>query len=165
MRCCTVFAAFSGAADAPRTCVRLGRLVQAYNQAAATLNLLRGFSTGGYAGLQRVLQWNLDFMDKSDEGQARAAARGQAAGSAQQPHAGQLMCGVAEGEIRKRRTPSLQIRKWARSFVELETAEGAVSCDGSASRTVHRLLRREARVGSRRRTWSSRSVSTRPSSS
>ena len=46
------------------------RLVQAYNQAAATLNLLRGFSTGGYAGLQRVTQWNLDFMDKSDEGQA-----------------------------------------------------------------------------------------------
>jgi hypothetical protein len=47
----------------------LRRLVQAYNQAAATLNLLRGFSTGGYAGLQRVTQWNLDFMDKSDEGQ------------------------------------------------------------------------------------------------
>jgi 3-deoxy-D-arabino-heptulosonate 7-phosphate (DAHP) synthase class II len=26
------------------------RLVRAYNQSAATLNLLRGFSTGGYAG-------------------------------------------------------------------------------------------------------------------
>ncbi len=50
----------------------LHRLVQAYNQAAATLNLLRGFSTGGYAGLQRVTQWNLDFMDKSDEGQVRS---------------------------------------------------------------------------------------------
>ena len=50
-------------------CPAVHRLVQAYNQAAATLNLLRGFSTGGYAGLQRVTQWNLDFMDKSDEGQ------------------------------------------------------------------------------------------------
>ncbi|EIE23839.1 3-deoxy-D-arabino-heptulosonate 7-phosphate synthetase [Coccomyxa subellipsoidea C-169] len=46
------------------------RLVQAYNQAAATLNLLRGFATGGYAGLQRVMEWNLDFMGKSDEGRA-----------------------------------------------------------------------------------------------
>lgn len=46
------------------------RLVRAYNQSAATLNLLRGFSTGGYAGLNRVTQWNLEFMGKSDEGQA-----------------------------------------------------------------------------------------------
>jgi 3-deoxy-7-phosphoheptulonate synthase len=46
------------------------RLVQAYNQSAATLNLLRGFSTGGYAGLNRVTQWNLDFMQNSDEGKA-----------------------------------------------------------------------------------------------
>lgn len=46
------------------------RLVKAYNQSAATLNLLRGFSTGGYAGLARVTQWNLDFMNNSDEGKA-----------------------------------------------------------------------------------------------
>ena len=25
---------------------------------------------GGYAGLQRVMEWNLDFMAKSDEGRA-----------------------------------------------------------------------------------------------
>jgi 3-deoxy-7-phosphoheptulonate synthase len=46
------------------------RLVRAYNQSAATLNLLRGFSTGGYAGLTRIAQWNLDFMANSDEGKA-----------------------------------------------------------------------------------------------
>lgn len=46
------------------------RLVRAYNQSAATLNLLRGFSYGGYAGLSRVSKWNLDFMQKSHEGQA-----------------------------------------------------------------------------------------------
>jgi 3-deoxy-D-arabino-heptulosonate 7-phosphate (DAHP) synthase class II len=45
----------------------VGRLVRAYNQSAATLNLLRGFSTGGYASLDRVLKWNLDFMSNSDE--------------------------------------------------------------------------------------------------
>ena len=48
------------------------RLIRAYNQSAATLNLLRGFATGGYAGLQRVMQWNLDFMAKSDEGRLYA---------------------------------------------------------------------------------------------
>ena len=48
-------------------------MVEAYNQSAATLNLLRGFSTGGYAGLQRVTQWNLEFMGNSDEGQVRQA--------------------------------------------------------------------------------------------
>lgn len=44
--------------------------MRAYNQSAATLNLLRGFSTGGYAGLDRIAQWNLDFMTNSDEGKA-----------------------------------------------------------------------------------------------
>lgn len=44
--------------------------MRAYNQSAATLNLLRGFSTGGYAGLDRIAQWNLDFMANSDEGKA-----------------------------------------------------------------------------------------------
>ena len=46
------------------------RLVKAYNQSASTLNLLRGFASGGYAGLDRVTQWNLDFMSSSDEGKA-----------------------------------------------------------------------------------------------
>lgn len=42
-----------------------GRMVQAYNQAAATLNLLRAFSQGGYADLTKVHQWNLSFVDSS----------------------------------------------------------------------------------------------------
>lgn len=42
--------------------------MQAYNQSAATMNLLRAFSTGGYAGLDRVAQWNLEFMGNSKEG-------------------------------------------------------------------------------------------------
>lgn len=44
------------------------RLVRAYNQSAATMNLLRAFSTGGYAGLGRVSKWNLEFMEKTSEG-------------------------------------------------------------------------------------------------
>lgn len=42
-----------------------GRMLQAYNQAAATLNLLRAFAQGGYADLTKVHQWNLSFIDKS----------------------------------------------------------------------------------------------------
>jgi 3-deoxy-7-phosphoheptulonate synthase len=38
------------------------RLLQAYGQAAATLNLLRAFATGGYADLHNVHRWTLDFI-------------------------------------------------------------------------------------------------------
>lgn len=44
------------------------RMVKAYSQAAATLNLLRSFATGGYAAMQRVTQWNLDFTSNSEQG-------------------------------------------------------------------------------------------------
>ena len=38
------------------------RIVQAYNQSAATLNLVRAFAQGGYADLHRVNKWMLDFV-------------------------------------------------------------------------------------------------------
>ncbi len=41
------------------------RQKRAYMQAAATLNLLRAFATGGYANLHQVHKWNLDFMARS----------------------------------------------------------------------------------------------------
>ncbi|MTV29088.1 hypothetical protein FTX61_27510, partial [Nitriliruptoraceae bacterium ZYF776] len=44
------------------------RLIRAYCQSAATLNLLRAFATGGYAAMQRVTQWNLDFTENSEAG-------------------------------------------------------------------------------------------------
>ncbi len=37
------------------------RMLQAYTQAAATLNLLRAFSTGGYADVHKVHAWTLGF--------------------------------------------------------------------------------------------------------
>ena len=44
------------------------RMIRAYCQSAATLNLLRAFATGGYASMQRVTQWNLDFTERSEQG-------------------------------------------------------------------------------------------------
>jgi 3-deoxy-7-phosphoheptulonate synthase len=38
------------------------RLIQSYNQSAATLNLLRAFAQGGFADLHKVHRWNLDFV-------------------------------------------------------------------------------------------------------
>jgi len=45
-----------------------GRLVQAYNQSAATLNLLRAFAQGGYANLHKVHEWTLGFVADSPQG-------------------------------------------------------------------------------------------------
>ncbi|QPH53364.1 class II 3-deoxy-7-phosphoheptulonate synthase [Pontivivens ytuae] len=39
------------------------RMLQAYTQAAATLNLLRAFSQGGFADMHRVHEWTLGFAD------------------------------------------------------------------------------------------------------
>jgi 3-deoxy-7-phosphoheptulonate synthase len=44
------------------------RLVRSYHQAAATLNLLRAFTKGGFADLGRVHQWNLEYVASSREG-------------------------------------------------------------------------------------------------
>ena len=39
------------------------KMLRAYTQAAATLNLLRAFSTGGYADVHRVHSWTLGFAE------------------------------------------------------------------------------------------------------
>lgn len=45
------------------------RMLRAYSQSAATLNLLRAFAQGGYANLMSVHRWNLDFVAKSGAGE------------------------------------------------------------------------------------------------
>ncbi|MBR5949996.1 MAG: 3-deoxy-7-phosphoheptulonate synthase class II [Actinomycetaceae bacterium] len=39
-----------------------GRLVEAYQRSVATLNLVRAFTTGGFADLSKVHEWNKGFM-------------------------------------------------------------------------------------------------------
>jgi 3-deoxy-7-phosphoheptulonate synthase len=46
-----------------------GRMVQAYHQSAATLNLLRAFTKGGFADLTQVQMWNQEFVASAPEGQ------------------------------------------------------------------------------------------------
>lgn len=45
------------------------RLMQAYAQSAATLNLLRAFASGGYADLHNVHRWTLGFIAGSPAGE------------------------------------------------------------------------------------------------
>ncbi|HTM78624.1 MAG TPA: 3-deoxy-7-phosphoheptulonate synthase, partial [Devosia sp.] len=42
------------------------RMLQAYRQSAATLNLLRAFAYGGYAELTRIHEWTVGFMKGSN---------------------------------------------------------------------------------------------------
>jgi 3-deoxy-7-phosphoheptulonate synthase len=43
-------------------------MLQAYHQSAATLNLLRAFTKGGFADLNQVHMWNQEFVASSPEG-------------------------------------------------------------------------------------------------
>lgn len=49
------------------------RLLDAYHQSVATLNLLRAFTTGGFAALNRVHAWNQEFVANSVEGKRYSA--------------------------------------------------------------------------------------------
>lgn len=49
------------------------RQIMAYRQSAATLNLIRAFAQGGYANLENVHKWTMDFVADSPQGERYAA--------------------------------------------------------------------------------------------
>jgi len=44
------------------------RMLEAYYQSVETINILRAFSAGGYADVSRIHSWNLDFIEKTEQG-------------------------------------------------------------------------------------------------
>jgi len=46
------------------------RMVKGYHLACATMNILRAFTRGGYAALDRVHAWNNEFVKNSPQGQS-----------------------------------------------------------------------------------------------
>lgn len=57
--------------DVPEQAARVpdpNRLITAYQQSVATLNLLRAFTSGGFADLSQVHAWNQQFVASSTEG-------------------------------------------------------------------------------------------------
>ncbi|KAH8062671.1 3-deoxy-7-phosphoheptulonate synthase [Aureococcus anophagefferens] len=61
INCETPFTAEARAADPDR-------MVKAYHQCSQTLNILRAFSSGGYADISRLHNWNLDFVEQTNPG-------------------------------------------------------------------------------------------------
>ncbi|MEM9421507.1 MAG: 3-deoxy-7-phosphoheptulonate synthase class II [Pseudomonadota bacterium] len=49
------------------------RLLRAYGQSAATLNLIRALAKGGYADLRNVHRWTLEFVDDAPQAEQYAA--------------------------------------------------------------------------------------------
>jgi 3-deoxy-7-phosphoheptulonate synthase len=66
--------------DAPIAALRIpdpDRLMAAYHQSASTLNLLRAFTTGGFADLSQVHAWNQEFVSTSSAGRRYEAIAGE----------------------------------------------------------------------------------------
>ncbi|HYO61923.1 MAG TPA: 3-deoxy-7-phosphoheptulonate synthase class II, partial [Actinomycetota bacterium] len=53
------------------------RLTRAYHQSAATLNLIRAFTKGGFADLRQIHVWNQEFVAASRQGRRYEAIAGQ----------------------------------------------------------------------------------------
>ena len=53
------------------------RLLRAYHQSAATLNLVRAFTNGGFADLTQVHTWNQEFVATAPEGRRYEAVAGE----------------------------------------------------------------------------------------
>ncbi len=79
------------------------RLLKAYRQSAATLNLLRAFAQGGYADLERVHQWTLGFLKDSPAGERYRELASRISDSLTFMRA----CGVSSERIPELRTTTL----------------------------------------------------------
>jgi 3-deoxy-7-phosphoheptulonate synthase len=78
------------------------RMLQAYGQAASTLNLLRAFASGGYADLHNVHRWNLGFIAGSPSGERYQALAARISESLEFMEA----CGVTPDSTPQLRTTS-----------------------------------------------------------
>ncbi|MDX3093646.1 3-deoxy-7-phosphoheptulonate synthase class II [Streptomyces sp. ME01-24h] len=72
------------------------RLKRMYHASAATLNLVRAFTTGGYADLRQVHAWNQDFVRSSPSGQRYEALAREIDGALNFMHA----CGADPEEFK-----------------------------------------------------------------
>ncbi|PCI63093.1 MAG: 3-deoxy-7-phosphoheptulonate synthase class II [Kordiimonadales bacterium] len=73
------------------------RMLRAYSQSAATLNLLRAFAQGGYANLVSVHKWNLDFVKSQGVG----AKYGELADRIGEALSFMEACGINPGDVRQ----------------------------------------------------------------
>ncbi|MBK8463416.1 MAG: 3-deoxy-7-phosphoheptulonate synthase class II [Nigerium sp.] len=72
------------------------RLVEVYNNSAATLNLVRAFVSGGFADLRTVHSWNADFVRNSPV----EATYEQLSAEIERAMAFMIACGVSDDALR-----------------------------------------------------------------
>src|SRR5690606_6535194 len=82
--------------DAPTLDARVPdpeRMLHGYHQSVGTLNLLRAFTKGGYADLNQVHAWNVEFVANSRQGRRYEVL----AGEIERALAFMAACGVDVG--------------------------------------------------------------------
>jgi 3-deoxy-7-phosphoheptulonate synthase len=72
------------------------RLIKAYGQSAATLNLIRAFAHGGYADLHNVHRWNLEFVADNPQ----AERYGELADRISEALTFMEACGITSNDVR-----------------------------------------------------------------
>jgi 3-deoxy-7-phosphoheptulonate synthase len=101
--CPAIWATTSTASSSrPSSAFPILRMLRAYSQAAATLNLLRAFAGGGYANLRQVHGWTLDHIAKSPW----ATKFGEMADKIGEALDFMEACGVNPSNVPQRRAPT-----------------------------------------------------------
>ena len=108
------------------------RMVHGYHQSAATLNLLRAFTKGGFADLTQVHAWNQEFVASSPQG---------AATSGSPPRSSARSRFMAAMRDRPRREPQLhQVDVWTSHEGLAARLRGGADAARLAHRRLVRLL-------------------------
>ena len=114
------------------------RLMRAYHQSSATLNLIRAFATGGLANLDDVHAWTLDYI----KGSAEAGRYEEIARRIDEAMAFMRACGVSGANSRNLRETSLFTSHEALllNYEEAFTRQDTITPEGAQFSTSAHML-------------------------
>lgn len=114
------------------------RLLKAYHQSSATLNLIRAFATGGLANLEAVHAWTLDYVQGSPE----AGRYEEIASRIDEALAFMKACGVSSANSRSLRETRLYTSHEALllNYEEAFTRQDTITPEGSQFSTSAHML-------------------------
>ena len=114
------------------------RLLRAYHQSSATLNLIRAFATGGLANLEAVNAWTLDYV----KGSAEASRYEEIASRINEALDFMRACGVSSANSRSLRETRLYTSHEALllNYEEAFTRQDTITPEGSEFSTSAHML-------------------------
>ena len=114
------------------------RLLRAYHQSSATLNLIRAFATGGLANLEAVNAWTLDYV----KGSAAASRYEEIASRINEALDFMRACGVSSANSRSLRETRLYTSHEALllNYEEAFTRQDTITPEGSEFSTSAHML-------------------------